>query len=243
MKAGWKPKEFTKKEWQNARISKCKGSGVGKALDAFQKKCSFNLRDMERKDCLEAMKTVNAVKTALDVAKKKCGKDDTLMLKGIEAYIAPLDRYKKALALTNVALNKRSTFYQNLNVDKALSDSTTLKYLQKNAKKALYSNELTAYIMSKKNKLADAVKKFGKGNDYNIPGDLNKALMKVHIEGVAQKDLANDRKLKKFAGKDLKSMFDTSMLRMMNGSLSSFKMTDDFKHLLDVKFPILNFSI
>ena len=243
MKAGFKPSDFTKAEWQKNRISKCKGSGVGKALDNFQKKCSFNLRDMDRAASLEAMKAVNTLKAALDVAKGKCDKtSDALMVKGIDAYHAILNNYKKALAMTNVALNNRATFQKELGLDKALKDTTTFKYLVMNSKKALYSDELTAFVLHKKNKLGDAVRKFGKNNDYNIPGDLNAALKKVYIEGVDQKDLASDRKLKKFAAKDLKALFNGSMVRMMNGSVSSFKDSDEFKTLLEVKFPILNFS-
>lgn len=243
MKAGFKPKDFTKSEWQKNRLRKCNGSGVGKALDAFQKKCSFNLRDLDRKGALEAMKTVNQLKAALEVAKKKCSKDDVNMIKGIDAYHAGLDRYKKALALTNVALNNRVKYHAGLNLNAVLADATALKYMIANSKKALYSDELTAFLLGKKKKLAEAVRKYGKNNLYNIPGDLNAALKKIYIEGVKQTDLAGDKKLKKFAKKDLASLFNTSMIRMMNGSVSSFKDSDDFKKLLDVKYPILNFSM
>ena len=165
------------------------------------------------------------------------------MIKGIDAYHAAFDRYKKALALTNVALNNRVKYHQGMSLKVVLADGVALKYLIANSKKALYSDELTAFLLSRKNKLAEAVRKFGKANLYNIPGDLNGALKKVYIEGVAQTDLAGDKKLKKFAKKDLKTLFDTSMTRMMNGSVSSFKDSDDFKKLLEVKFPILNFSM
>jgi hypothetical protein len=243
MKAGFKPKEFSKKEWQNNRISKCKGSGVGKALENFGTKASFNLREMDRKENLEAMKAVNTLNAALDVAKGKCDKvSDSNMIKGIEAYQHILKNYKKALAMTNLALVKRAKYFDEAKADKIMKDAVFLKYMMRDAKQALYATELTAYVMSRKNKLGDAVRKWGKANDYHITGDLNNALIKVYIEGAPQEQLANDKRLKRFANKNLKTMFDTSMYRMIVGSVSSFKTRDTYKQLLDVKFPILNFS-
>ena len=74
MKANFKPKLWTKKEWQDNRARAANGSGVGKALDAWQKDCPAEISKMNKKQVGDAFKTAKALESALGVAAKKCDK-------------------------------------------------------------------------------------------------------------------------------------------------------------------------
>ena len=61
MKAGFKPKLFTKKEWEDNRSPAAKGSGVGKALDAWNSKCPYDLQAITLKEIADAFSTATAL--------------------------------------------------------------------------------------------------------------------------------------------------------------------------------------
>lgn len=74
MKTGFKPKAMTKKEWQDNRSRACHGSGVGKALDQWQKSCPSKIGTLNLVQIKQAEQVCKLLKTALDTAAKKCDK-------------------------------------------------------------------------------------------------------------------------------------------------------------------------
>ncbi|MEN1705704.1 MAG: hypothetical protein AAGJ54_09360 [Planctomycetota bacterium] len=92
--------EFTKKWWQANRSSKCKGSGVGKALDKWVKFCTDTpVKFKTPEEFAGASEACSDLKKALKTAKSKCGKHQAETAAGI-------DRYEKERKLWEDALNK-----------------------------------------------------------------------------------------------------------------------------------------
>jgi hypothetical protein len=237
MKSGFKPKTFTKKEWQDNRSPACKASGVGKALDAWQKVCLYHFTDATLAEIKKALQSADALNKALNVAAKKCDKKrQKETLSGIGQYQLIINRYKKVLNLTSVALTNRKKMSDKLNFDAVVADSTLTREFVKFSKKGYFFNELDAYILCKKKKFAEAVKKYGKSNDYNVRGSLNKLLISIYIDN---QPIAKDKIQK--ANKDL---FE-GMRRMLLDpqKISSFMDGEGYCKYLDGKFPLISFIV
>jgi predicted nucleic acid-binding Zn-ribbon protein len=91
---------FTKKWWQDHRGILAMGSGVGKALDDWQRYCPARPELIDGVAEVEvATETCNRLKAALERAKKKCGKLDKETGLACDAYIAEIDKYMPKLGL------------------------------------------------------------------------------------------------------------------------------------------------
>lgn len=235
---------MTKKEWEDNRSSAAKGSGVGKALDGWQAKCSYDLTAMDLKGIAEAFSAATALDKALDVALKKCDpKAQKETIAGIAAYKAVVDAYQKALKATNVALSKRKALAEGLTFDVVMGDKDLLAAFMVFAKKQAFIFEpLHTLLLWKAKKYEEAVKLYGKDNDYNVIKETNVALMDA-FGG----DTRGSGDLKKLAAA-IKSVPDevTKMLkdsRHYRGSSSSFDKYDLYLAVVEKRFPIVDFTI
>lgn len=244
MKAGFKPKLFTKKEWQDNRSPAANGSGVGKALDVWQAKCSYDLVAMTLKNVAEALSAATALDKALDVALKKCNpKAQKETIAGITAYKAIVDAYQKALNATNVSLNKRMTLAAGLTLSSVMGDNELLTAFTVYAKKkAFIYGPLHTLLLWKAKKYEDAVKLYGKDNDYNVNAETNKTLLDAFA--------GNDRgsvDLKKLAEaiKDVPNQMTVMLTdtRHYKGLSASFEKYDLYLAIVQKRFPIVNFSV
>ena len=181
MKAGFKPKLFTKKEWEDNRSPAAKGSGVGKALDAWNAKCPYDLQAITLKEIADAFSTATALDKALDLARKKCDpKAQKETIAGIDAYKTVVANYQKALKAANVALNKRKTLIESLSFDVVYADRELLTAFVVFTKKVAHIYELLhTLILWDAKKYEEAVKLYGKDNDSNIESRHNKALIEA----------------------------------------------------------------
>ncbi len=202
MDKSFKPKKMTRKEWQDNRPLFLKGMGVGAALDDWQKhvaKADYAVGTFAAilKKVENAIMVVGKLKIKILEAIKVC-KKQVIDQKGT---IAGLDNYLKVADDVHTELLKRHVFESKM---KKLSDKPTVDMVLKDSKLTAALNALvkathdtpfldTYILVHKKNKLADAVKKYGAKNDYNIGHHANKALVGHYIN----KDAAiTDKKLK-----------------------------------------------
>jgi hypothetical protein len=242
MKAGFKPKTFTRKEWEDNRSAAAKGSGVGKALDAWKDKCSFDMQAITVKEIAEAYTAATNLDKALDVALKKCDpKAQKETIAGIGAYKDVVASYLKTLKATNSAKVKRNAVSKDLSLDTVLADKDLLVAFTDFAKKKAYIFEpLHTLLLWKAKKYEDAVKLYGKGNDYNVSNATNKIL----LDAFAGKDRGNvDLKSLERAIKNVPTEMTTMLndTRHYKGS-SAFENYPAFLAVLDKKFPVTDFS-
>jgi hypothetical protein len=244
MKAGFKPKLFTKKEWEDNRSPTAKGSGVGKALDAWNAKCPNDLQNITLKEIAEAFSTATALDKALEVARKKCDpKAQKETIAGIEAYKTVVDNYQKALKAANVALNKRKALAESLTFDVVYADKELLGAFVTFTKKVAYIYEiLHTKILWDAKKYEEAVKLYGKDNDYNVEAKTNKALMDAFGgKDRGQVDLKVLAEAIKTVPNNLMVMLRDS--RHYQGSSASFDKYPAFLAICEKRHPIANFSI
>lgn len=241
MKAGFKPKTMTKKEWQNNRASACKGSGVGKALEAWQTDCPAKLSDITKAGVAKAYKAAGALDKALDVALKKCDKvKQKETIAGIAQYKSLVSRYQKVLKLTLSALTKREELTKSLNLQKVTEDADLAKAFMVYAKKkGFFEEQFTTHLLCKKKKYAEAVKRYSNngeaGGDYNISGKSNKILYNNFVAMVREdkKDIDN-------AIHELES----GMVQMLSDArhYNSFANYESYLRILNGRFPLIDFS-
>ena len=244
MKAGFKPKSFTRKEWEDNRSSAAKGSGVGKALEVWKAKCSFDMQAITIKEIAEAFAAATALGKALEVALKKCdAKAQKETIAGIGAYQEVVADYQKILKATNLAKQKRDALTKNLSLDFVKADKELLAaFIVFAKKKAFIFEPLHTLLLWEGKKYAEAVKLYGKDNDYNVSNEINKSLMDAFAGG----DRGTvDLKILARAIKDVPAQL-TAMLedtRHYQGGSASFDKYETCVALLDKRFPIVNFSI
>ncbi len=185
MKPGFKPKLFTKKEWQDNRDPALKGSGVGAALDQWQKHCPKDVGALDKEEIVKAFKVskelLAALKKAEDAAKAKGLLDE---IKGVEAYKKKVLAYQTLLKSAAVPLGQRDavrqsmkkldTAYAAMSKDPGLKEAVTAA-----AKKAFVFEAFDAWILWKEKKYPAMVARYAKDNDYNIPGPENEILKKA----------------------------------------------------------------
>lgn len=243
MKAGFKPKLFTKKEWEDNRSPAAKGSGVGKALDVWQAKCPYDLQTITLKEIAEAFSAASALNRALDVALKKCDpKAQKETIAGIAAYKSVVDAYEKALKATNSALNKRKVLAESLTFDVVMGDKDLMAAFTVYAKKKAFIFEpLHTLLLWKAKKYEEAVKLYGTDNDYNVSRDTNKIL----LEAFGGKDRGGGD-LKKLAEaiKDVPHQLTVMLTdtRHYKGVSSSFEKYETFVAVMEKRFPIVDFA-
>ena len=244
MKAGFKPKLFTKKEWEDNRSPAAKGSGVGKALEVWQAKCPFDLQEITLKEIAEAFSAASGVDRALDVALKKCDpKAQKETVAGIAAYKTIVADYEKALKAVNSILNKRKALKESLSFDVVIGDKELLVAFTVFAKKKAFIFEpLHTFLLWKDKKYAEAVKLYGKDNDYNVSNATNKVL----LDAFGGKDRGSvDLKLLATAIKDVPNQMSVMLTdsRHYQGGSASFDKYDLFLAVMEKRFQIVNFTI
>ncbi|WP_239322358.1 hypothetical protein [Epibacterium sp. Ofav1-8] len=191
MDKSFKPKKMTRKEWQDNRPLFLKGLGVGAALDDWQKhiaKANYSVGTFAAilKDVEHAIMVVGKLKLKIMAAIKVCKKQ----IGDHKGTIAGLDNYLKVADDTHSDLLKRHAFESKMS---KLSDKPTVDMILKDSKltnalsallKATHDEPfLDTYILvHKKNKIAEAVKKYGPRNDYNIGHHANKALVAHYVK-------------------------------------------------------------
>lgn len=84
---------FTKKWWEDNRSFFARGSGVGKALDLWQKTCKKKIDQMSPDELQTATGTCDTLRSALLTAKKKVGGKDKATTKACEAYLKVVDDF------------------------------------------------------------------------------------------------------------------------------------------------------
>lgn len=244
MKAGFKPKLFTKKEWEDNRASAAKGSGVGKALEVWQSKCPYDLQEITVKEIAEAFSAAQALDKALDVARKKCDpKAQKETIAGIEAYKSIVAEYEKALKAANSAINKRKTLVDSLTLDTVLGDKDLLAaFIIYAKKKAFIYEPLHTLLLWKAKKYEEAVKLYGKDNDYNVSKPINETL--VNAFGGKDRgsvDLTKVAIAVKAVPTQMREMLTDS--RHYKANSSSFCFYETFLSISEKRFPIANFSM
>lgn len=243
MKAGFKPKLFTKKEWEDNRSSAAKGSGVGKALDAWNAKCPNNLQTITLKEIADAFTTATALDKALDVARKKCDpKAQKETIAGIDAYKTVVADYQKALKLATVAVSKRKALTESLTFAAVYADKELLAAFVVFSKKVAHIYEpLHTLILWDAKKYEEAVKLYGKDNDYNIPPAHNAALMNAF--GGKDSGQVDKKALAAAIGivpSEMVGMLGDS--RHYKGGSASFDTYPAFVAICEKRHPIADFS-
>ena len=190
MKSGFKPKLFTKKEWQDNRDPALKASGVGAALDLWQRHCPKAVGALDEAGCSQAMKVCLTLLVALKKAEDKC-KTPALEndKKGIGEYRKIVQKYQSHLKLATDGVGKlRRTMFDRItknltSVYEAITKDARLKEIAAAAaKKALCPKEFDAWLLWKSKKYAAAVASYGKNNDYNMPDSANRVLVAALID-------------------------------------------------------------
>ena len=246
MKKGFKPKLFTKKEWQDNRSRACKGSGVGKALDQWQASCPNQINDLDKAGIAKAYKTTEAMAKALNVAEGKCNKTiHKETIAGINAYKAKVVEYQGMLKTALKMVTKREALIAAIlkgggtkafgNVQK---DKDVMKIFLHYASQPMVDIVpiIESRLLFEKKKYAVAVQKYGPRNDYNIAGKDNKLLLNTFVNKVRE-----DQKQILSAIKAAASSFD----EMLGDSrhYQALVTYPRFVKLLETRFPIPEFSL
>jgi hypothetical protein len=242
MKAGFKPKTFTKKEWQDNRSSVAKGSGVGKALDAWQKDCPSKINSLDKAGVATAFKTAKALDAALTVAEKKCNpKQQKETIAGIKAYKDKVEEYMGLLKKAAIALDKRNKLISSLDFKTVVGDAELLKafviYAQK---KAFIYEPLHTYLLIQKKKYEEAVKLYGNGGkgggDYNTDQKTNKILHNTFVAKIREEQADVLKAIKQL---------EADMIQMLTDSrhYTAFAEYDAFLKILHSRFPIADFAL
>ncbi|MCY2996006.1 MAG: hypothetical protein NTY19_50375 [Planctomycetota bacterium] len=91
-------KSFNKKWWESKRSSALKGSGVGKALDEWQKNCKKPIPQMIQRELEAAESTCAALRKALKGALAKCGDKQKETVAGCKKYLQLVNDFSSDVA-------------------------------------------------------------------------------------------------------------------------------------------------
>jgi hypothetical protein len=200
MKAGFKPKLWTKKEWLDADpSSKTKNCGVEAALDEWQKHCKGQFADMTPAQLVKASQTADKLSDALTKASKNCdpkAQKETLM--GILEYKKRADGYAQFAKVAAVAQANRDKYNKSMSSFEAvMKDASAATVFERYANKPsvdIWPSVDTLRLFAQK-KFEQAVRAYGNkgegGGDYNILGPDNKILYDTFVAKVRhdQKDI------------------------------------------------------
>lgn len=241
MKPGFKPKNFTKKEWQDNRDKVCKASGVGAALDKWQEHCVKSLSKMTVKEATKASYVATLLTGALNTAKKKCDKTKHKAdIDGIEKYLTITKNFLKAVKQVEEKSRSRAEFVKKL-TSQQIRDNSRLNtiYLTYAANKGDGKPQVQAYVMTQKGMFKKAVEAFGeKGSGegkYNIAPGLNHELYNIHVTGSIDDKSIIENRHKQFVNQLKGMIYD-------NAKISMFKNTDAMKEYAKTRFPVVDFT-
>lgn len=241
MKSGFKPKTFSRKEWEDNRSPAAKGSGVGKALDAWKVKCPFDMKKITIKEIEEASTAAAALDKALDVAKKKCDpKAQKETIAGIGEYKKVVADYEKTLKATLEAKKKREDLTKSLSLKNVMADKELLVAFMDFTKKIQNHETMHTLLLATGGKHEEAVKLYGKNNDYNLVAPHYKTLAQAFLgKDASVVDPVDLEKAKKhMLSETTKMMGDKN-----HYNDQAFGGYSKFLELLDKRFPTADFSI
>jgi len=191
MDKSFKPKKMARKEWQDNRPRFLKGQGVGAALDDWQKKvakANYSVGTFASilANVEDAIMVVGKLKLkimdAIKVCKKQIG-DHKDTIAGLENYLKVAEDKHGELLKRHVFESKMSKLSNKPTIEAILKDSKLTAALKALLKATHDEPFLDTYILvHKKNKLAEAVKKYGAKNEYNIGHHANKALVAHYVK-------------------------------------------------------------
>ena len=236
MQANFKPKLWTKKEWRDNRSSATKNSGVGGALDAWQKNCPKEIDKMNETKVESALKTAKVLLSALDVAAKKCNKTrQKETLAGIGAYKNKVNEYMGLLKAAEKVLKKRKKITESLSFSVVTKNKELFKVFSDFAQnKGLIWPQLHTWIMINNKEYHKAVKLYGQGDGYNVGYRTSELLLKYFGAGANPNDYDSKK-----ADAAIESLYRElgSMLRSMEHYVDLGKY-DAYLKFLDRKFPM-----
>lgn len=240
MKAGFKPKLWTKKEWLDADPSdKTKGCGVEAALDEWQKNCKGAFASMKPEEAAKASMTAHKLSEVLTKASKKCdpkAQKETLM--GINEYKKRADDYAHLAKLAAVALVNRQKFNSSMTgIDPVMQDKDAAALFKKYAEKAQIWPAAHTLQLFEQKKYEEAVSLYGgkSGNDDDFNISLN------HLE-VLRDTFRKEGKVR-HEQKDILSALQAvikSQKQMLgDGRIwENLKSGSDWKSMLSQRFPL-----
>lgn len=243
MKAGFKPKLFTKKEWDDNASSAVQGCGVGEALAEWQTNCKAPVSGMTLVAIGKAAATAQKLMTALTKAEGKCGTFQKETKAGIGEYKKKVIEFQKVLKVANVALSKRKAMHFPMDSKtmyaKLTSDAELKRELMAWAEKWGNTFMIEAWLLWQKKSYTVAVQKYGPGNKYNIDDVNNKILLAAFVT----KNLPKDKLkiLPTVLGK-VGGQF-ASMIAGGPGVSGAFQGSAEFKAWQAAKYPIPNFAL
>ncbi len=238
MKAGFKPKNMTKKEWQDNRSSAAKGSGVGKALDAWQKHCHSALNKMTGEQLKAASVATNALLTALDVAEKKCDKKrQKETIDGIGKYRSIAKSYQKCVKEAAKVIGQRATFAKEVNgLGQVRKDASLRKcYLLWAAGPGMCNAEANGYMLAAENKDKELYTKWIGTN----PPLLNIQKMQFNSYTAKYRD---GKDVPDATMKSARSQIVHDLYNMLNPRMTDFRKSDIFKAYLRRRFMVPDFT-
>lgn len=243
MKAGFKPKLWTKREWLAADpSSKTKNCGVEAALDEWQKHCTAKFADMTAEACFQAANTAQKLSDAMTKASKQCdpkAQKETLM--GIHEYKKRADDYCKFAKLATAALINRKKYNTAMINFAAISkDAGALAVFESYAKKqGLWPSVHTLQLFEQK-KYEQAVRLYGgdgkDGGDYNIPSKEANILLDTFVNKVRHE------KSDILAAISVCQSEQHSMLRDPS-HYTRIKALPEWQALLSQNFPIKEYAV
>lgn len=233
-----KPTKWTKREWQDHRSMMAKGSGVGKALDDWQKHCPHDLKGLKAMDAAKLKRAVQCahnLKKSLGVAKGKLNaKLHAETLGMIKHYEDGVDRYLNILKIVNQRLKvKPPANFKEVLANKEISAA----FADFAKKERFFFEVLHTALLLRVNGLREAVKKYSKDNDYNVDGEINTTLRRAFGLEAGEKPSANEIKAATTALKD-------NVERMLSDRkhYSGFATSKAWAAYLDKKFPLKPFT-
>ena len=236
MKAGFKPKKMTKKEWQDNRDSVAKGSGVGKALELWQKNCPYDLNGATSDDIKKAKMTCKAVITGLDVATKKCDKAKHKdLLAGISKYRVIVTDYQKCLEDASKKISARDKYKGGITGSSAIRKDGALENLYLKWAKGPGScmPEAHGYLLLEDMKLAEFYKKYAAKRAVNIPSDAQNTFDAKFKQG---------QKIDDKALKTARNRSRDIIHQMLRARILDFTKSQMFAEHIQRKFMVPSFS-
>ncbi|MEM7058776.1 MAG: hypothetical protein AAF557_14390 [Pseudomonadota bacterium] len=236
MKSGFKPKNMTKKEWQDNRSTAAKGSGVGKALDAWQKNCPSAINSLNADQLKAASLAVNGLLTALTVAEKKCDKKKQKeTIEGIGKYRTIAKNYQKCLKDAAQNFAKRVKFAKEIDgIGAVRKDSTLLKYYLKwAAGPGLCLAQAHGYVLANDKELKKLYTLYVSNGKLNIGNDERKAL----VAKFKNEETVPDSTMETARNKIISDLFV-----MLRTTVDDFLKSDLFKEHQRRRFMVPDFS-
>jgi hypothetical protein len=258
MKAGFKPKLLTKKEWQDSRPIVCKGCGVGEALDQLQGFRNKSIAAMSIDDVYKANAVLAKLTAALQKAEGKCGSLQKDAKAGIGEYkkiVADFEKRLKAIVLVQTS-RANELKKQPATLDEVFarigSDAAYRDALVAFTKTEYTDKTLDAWLLWKQKKFTDMVRKYGPNNDYNISGPINTVLLEVFVGRTAPtpeklklaSHLLNNGSHPGAPGTGtIGGSFSQMLSTTQQGATGRFHRSDAYKTYVAKKLPIADFKM